>query len=150
MQQLPASRLPGAARKVALAQQGQQHIHDLQASAMDHQQPGRLGNNVVTKPQVPAINLGRREGYVATDQALSAKGTGAGALPQVRSGQQSSRAPQHAPEDAIRAQPHQTAETGPITPAQALRRYAEYLTPYEQSEVLQYPQVSQDDPRQAA
>jgi dual specificity tyrosine-phosphorylation-regulated kinase 2/3/4 len=32
-------------------------------------------------------------------------------------------------------------ETGPITPAQALKRYSEYLTPFEQSEVLQYGQV---------
>jgi hypothetical protein len=32
-------------------------------------------------------------------------------------------------------------ETGPITPAQALKRYSEYLTPFEQSEVLQYQQV---------
>jgi hypothetical protein len=32
-------------------------------------------------------------------------------------------------------------ETGPITPAQALKRYSEYLTAYEQSEILQYQQV---------
>lgn len=35
------------------------------------------------------------------------------------------------------------AETGPISPAQALKRYSEYLTSFEQSEVLQYPQVRQ-------
>jgi dual specificity tyrosine-phosphorylation-regulated kinase 2/3/4 len=44
------------------------------------------------------------------------------------------------------AAPHggQTAPTpqyGPITPAQALRGFSEHLTAYEQSEVLQYPQV---------
>ena len=32
-------------------------------------------------------------------------------------------------------------ETGPITPAQALKRYSEFLTPFEQSEILQYQQV---------
>ncbi len=32
-------------------------------------------------------------------------------------------------------------ESGSITPAQALRRYSEYLTSFEQSEILDYPQV---------
>lgn len=31
---------------------------------------------------------------------------------------------------------------GPITPAQALKRYADQLTNFEQSEVLEYPQAS--------
>ncbi|KAJ9520011.1 hypothetical protein QJQ45_029974, partial [Haematococcus lacustris] len=32
-------------------------------------------------------------------------------------------------------------ESGSITPAQALKRYSEYLTPFEQSEILDYPSV---------
>lgn len=32
-------------------------------------------------------------------------------------------------------------ESGALTPAQALRRYSEYLTPFEQSEILEYPEV---------
>jgi dual specificity tyrosine-phosphorylation-regulated kinase 2/3/4 len=32
-------------------------------------------------------------------------------------------------------------ESGALTPAQALRRYTEYLTPFEQSEILDYPHV---------
>jgi hypothetical protein len=42
--------------------------------------------------------------------------------------------------DTIRTTP--AVETGPITPAQALKRYGEYLTAYEQSEILQYQHVS--------
>lgn len=36
-----------------------------------------------------------------------------------------------------------TWESGYITPAQALSRYAEYMTPYEHSEVLEYQQVGE-------
>jgi hypothetical protein len=46
---------------------------------------------------------------------------------------------QHAAQQAAQ----QYAETGPISPGQALKRYSEYLTDYEQSEVLHYPQVRQ-------
>jgi len=33
-------------------------------------------------------------------------------------------------------------ETGAISSAQALKRYSEYLTAYEQSEILDFPQVA--------
>ena len=32
-------------------------------------------------------------------------------------------------------------ESGSLRPSQALRRYAEYLTPFEQSEILDFPEV---------
>ena len=32
-------------------------------------------------------------------------------------------------------------ESGALTPAQALRRYSEYLTPFEQSEILDFPEM---------
>jgi len=56
---------------------------------------------------------------------------------------------QRAPSARLHQGSHQTpraageaTEKGPISPAAALRRYSEYLTAYEQSEVLQYPQVT--------
>jgi hypothetical protein len=129
-------------------------MHDI-AAAMEKQVTSRLANNVVTKPHIPTLNLPRHEGYggsagLGMDQAATARlsgNHGPGSLPHLAQGLLTTRpaytptpAQQHA-DDVIRTQTHRTAETGPITPAQALKRYSEYLTAYEQSEILQYPQV---------
>ena len=61
----------------------------------------------------------------------------------VQSGvQQQSAAPPPPPRAAlVSSETTLLGAPGPITPAQALKRYADYLTPLEQSEILQYPQV---------
>eukprot|EP00967_Tisochrysis_lutea_P046379 scaffold56352_cov20-Tisochrysis_lutea.AAC.2 len=41
-------------------------------------------------------------------------------------------------------------ESGAISSAQALKRYSEYLTPFEQSEILDFPQWCQKNQRQPA
>lgn len=118
---------------------------------MDHQTTRSLANNIVSKPQVPALNFSRHDGYGSSDQSMTARAAvhGPGSLPHVQRGSVTSRqgfaqtaaGQQYAGNDAIRTTA--AAETGPITPAQALKRYGEYLTAYEQSEILQYTQVCQ-------
>ncbi|KAF8057882.1 Dyrk2 [Scenedesmus sp. PABB004] len=129
---LPAARLPGGARKLP-----QQLIAPGGVGpdgTLDH---GRLlANNIVPKPV-----------RMEPDAPHSARGA-AGSLPHVgapprvaatsRPAAYAAAAPPAAT-DAIRTAP--AVETGPITPAQALKRYGEYLTPFEQSEILQYSQV---------
>lgn len=121
---------------------------------MDTQANRLLANNIVVKPQVPALNLSRHDGYIVStgsDQSMTARiaGHGPGSLPQMQRGSVTSRPgyghavanqQYQASNDTIKATV--AAETGPITPAQALKRYGEYLTAYEQSEVLQYSHVS--------
>lgn len=148
---LSSARLPGTARKLPPAQLIS--TQDGAGPGMDHQPTNRIvANNIVPKPQVPALNLTRHDGYGAqmgSDQSLTVRvsGHGPGSLPLVQRGSHTSRpayaqaasVQQHS--DTIRAQPA-AVETGPITPAQALKRYGEYLTAYEQSEILQYTHVS--------
>lgn len=152
---LSSARLPGAARKLPPAQQlTTAQVQEVTGAAMDHQANRLLANNIVPKPQIPALNLNRHDGYVSqmgSDQSLTARvaGQGPGSLPHVQRGSVTSR-PGYA--QAAAAQQYVSsndtikttaaAETGPITPAQALKRYGEYLTAYEQSEVLQYTHVS--------
>jgi hypothetical protein len=152
-----SARLPGSARKLpaTTAQQQQQllnsKLQDSSGPGVDYTSTHRLvANNIVAKPQVPQLNMGRHDGSFGSEQPATARPAGgAGSLPHV---------PQHrAPNTsrpafaatsqayagtAERAAPAPAAvETGPITPAQALKRYGEYLTAFEQSEVLQYQQV---------
>jgi hypothetical protein len=158
---LASARLPGVARKLPVAQQGlntqvvQDHL------GMDHQTASKiLANNIVAKPQIPSLTINRHDyaaqlGTGGTDQSLTSRGTGhpPGSLPQVQQrGSHTSRPAytstaaglQHsiATNDAVRSAP--AVETGPITPAQALKRYAEYLTPFELSEILTYKHVRPD------
>lgn len=145
---LSSARLPGAARKLPPTQQlTTAQVQEVTGAGMDHQ-ARLLANNIVPKPQVPALNLNRHDGY-SSDQSLTARVAGPGSLPHVQRGSVTSRpgygqataAQQYAGgNDAIRTAA--AAETGPITPAQALKRYGEYLTAYEQSEILQYNHVS--------
>lgn len=151
-----SARLPGSARKLpaTTAQQQQQllssKLQESSGSGIDLPSTLRLvANNIVAKPQVPPLNMGRHgEGsFHGSDQAATARGPGS--LPHVP--QQSRAANTSRPAFAATSQqqyagtterPASTAvETGPITPAQALKRYGEYLTAFEQSEVLQYSQV---------
>lgn len=153
-----SARLPGSARKLpaTTAQQQQQLLNSkLQESSgpgIDFPSPHRLvANNILAKPQVPQLNMGGHEGSFSSGHspATARPAGGPGSLPHV---------PQHrAPNTsrpAFAAASSQAAyagtaeraapaavETGPITPAQALKRYGEYLTAFEQSEVLQYQQV---------
>lgn len=163
-----SARLPGTARKLppTAAQQQQQHlvspqVQEPSGSGMDHSAPHRVvANNIVAKPQVPALNMGRNDSsfpggsMVGSDQSLTARaaGSSSSSLPQVQAHQapQTSRAAlatsssQQASStatDTVRTAPA-TGEAGPITPAQALKCYSEYLTAFEQSEVLQYGKVS--------
>lgn len=150
--------MPGSARKLpaTTAQQQQQLLNSkLQESSgpgIDFPSPHRLvANNILAKPQVPQLNMGGHDGSFGSGHspATARPAGGPGSLPHV---------PQHrAPNTsrpvfaaassqaayagtAERAAPA-AVETGPITPAQALKRYGEYLTAFEQSEVLQYQQV---------
>lgn len=153
-----SARLPGSARKLpqSTAQQQQQLLSKLQegsGTGIDHTGTHRLvANNIVAKPQVPQLNMGRHDGSYGSDQAATARPSGgAGSLPHV----QQHRAPNTSRAAFATASQQQYAgsaertapaavETGPITPAQALKRYGEYLTAFEQSEVLQYQQVGRD------
>jgi hypothetical protein len=148
-----SARLPGSARKLpaTTAQQQQQllnsKLQDSSGSNIDLPSTHRLvANNIVAKPQVPQLNMGRHEGSFGSESATARPAGGPGSLPHM---------PQHrAPSTSRPAfaassqqsagtteRPAAAAETGPITPAQALKRYGEYLTAFEQSEVLQYQQV---------
>jgi hypothetical protein len=164
---LSARHLPGSARKLphtSTAQQQQQlvspQVQESTAAGMDQPAPHRIvANNIV-----PALNMGAGSHHFAgslsgSDQSLTARpaghSSGPGSLPHVqqqqpRSTPQTSRPAYASPAAAPTAPPAADAvhtapasvETGPITPAQALKRYGEYLTAFEQSEVLQYQQVS--------
>lgn len=148
-----SARLPGSARKLpaTTAQQQQQllnsKLQDSSGSGIDLPSAHRLvANNIVAKPQVPQLNMGRHEGSFGSEAATARPAGGPGSLPHI---------PQHrAPSTSRPAfasssqqsagtteRPAAAAETGPITPAQALKRYGEYLSAFEQSEVLQYQQV---------
>jgi hypothetical protein len=149
---LSSARLPGAARKLPPAQQLMSTQDGAAGPGTMEQQSGRVANNIVPKPQVPALNLGRHGDGFGSDQSLTARvpGHGPGSLPHVQRGAHTSRpaaygaaaarVQQQYGSDTIRTTP--AVETGPITPAQALKRYGEYLTAYEQSEILQYQHVS--------
>ena len=63
------------------------------------------------------------------------------AAPVAQQQQQQQQAVQASQQQRTTQSQSSVVETGPITPAQALKRYSEYLTPFEQSEVLQYQQV---------
>jgi len=158
-----SARLPGSARKLPATVQ-QQHqllnskLQEGSGSGIDHTGTHRLvANNIVAKPQVPQLNMGRHDGSFGNDQPATARPAGGpGSLPHM---------PQHRAPNTSRAafaatsqqyagtteRPAPAAvETGPITPAQALKRYGEYLTAFEQSEVLQYQQVRQQPQLQYA
>lgn len=148
---LSSARLPGAARKLPPAQQLMSTQEGAAGPGTMEQQSGRIANNIVPKPQVPALNLGRHGDGFGSDQSLTARvpGHGPGSLPHIQRGAHTSRpaaygaaagVQQQYGSDTIRTTP--AVETGPITPAQALKRYGEYLTAYEQSEILQYTHVS--------
>ncbi len=130
--------------------------------AVEHAQAGRLAaNNIVPKPAIPGLALPRQEagtiGHApGTSRLPPAPGTGAGTGGQQHPsrGAMTSRpalapsAPAAASTTGVasgtgaRAAPAAPpAETGPITPAQAVKRYGDYLTPFEQSEILQYGQA---------
>eukprot|EP00879_Flechtneria_rotunda_P009162 GHRR01009592.1.p1 GENE.GHRR01009592.1~~GHRR01009592.1.p1 ORF type:complete len:875 (+),score=386.54 GHRR01009592.1:541-3165(+) len=147
---LSSSRLPGTARKLQPPQQlSSQQMQEVATHRMDHQSNKIIANNILSKPQIPALNFSRRDGFVptgGTDQSFTSRGPGS--LPNVQ--QRGSMTSRPAPAqtamqqysnaaDAIRTAP--AVETGPITPAQALKRYGQYLTAYEQSEILQYTSV---------
>lgn len=152
-----SARLPGSARKLpaTTAQQQQQMLSSKlqESSGPGIDLPGSLrlvANNIVAKPQVPQLNMGRHESSFSSDQAATARAPGGpGSLPHVSQhrGANTSRpayaatSQQYAGTTTERPAPS-AVETGPITPAQALKRYGEYLTAFEQSEVLQYSQVS--------
>ncbi|WIA15692.1 hypothetical protein OEZ85_002317 [Tetradesmus obliquus] len=147
---LSSARLPGAARKLPPAQQLMSTQEGAAGPGTMEQQSGRIANNIVPKPQVPALNLGRHGDGFGSDQSLTARvpGHGPGSLPHIQRGAHTSRpaaygaaagVQQQYGSDTIRTTP--AVETGPITPAQALKRYGEYLTAYEQSEILQYTHI---------
>lgn len=61
---------------------------------------------------------------------------------QVATGQSPSPAPQpRTPSQSDTYSGSDQSQAGPITPAQALKRYADHMTNFEQSEVLEYPHV---------
>ncbi|KAF6266252.1 kinase-like domain-containing protein [Scenedesmus sp. NREL 46B-D3] len=151
---LSSARLPGTARKLPPAQQLMSTQDGSAGPGTMEQQTGRIANNIVPKPQVPALNLSRHGDGFGSDQSLTARvpGHGPGSLPHVQRGANTSRTAafgaaaaaaagvqQQYGSDTIRPSP--AVETGPITPAQALKRYGEYLTAYEQSEILQYQHI---------
>eukprot|EP00882_Tetradesmus_deserticola_P009657 GHRQ01010195.1.p1 GENE.GHRQ01010195.1~~GHRQ01010195.1.p1 ORF type:complete len:476 (+),score=152.28 GHRQ01010195.1:1320-2747(+) len=149
---LSSARLPGTARKLPPAQQLMSTQEGAAGPGTMEQQTGRIANNIVSKPQVPALNLGRHGDGFGSDQSLTARvpGHGPGSLPHVQRGAYTSRpaaygagaaatAQQQYASDTIRPSP--AVETGPITPAQALKRYGEYLTASEQSEILLYTHI---------
>lgn len=153
-----SARLPGSARKLpaTTAQQQQQLLNSkLQESSrpgIDFPSPHRLvANNILAKPQVPQLNMGGHEGSFGSGHspATARPAGGPGSLPHVpqhRTPNTSRPAFAAASSQAAYAGTAERAapaavETGPITPAQALKRYGEYLTAFEQSEVLQYQQV---------
>lgn len=165
--QLAAARLPPVVRKPQQPALAPQHLDQQWVGASASAGAGAPPALRAAKQHVPVLQFGHAgkhtHGGLATEQPLSARAVGhkagPGSLPPV-SGAPRASAPaatarasyasyhQQQQQHAAAAQQHQQqqqrtggAETGPITPAQALKRYADHLTPYEQSEVLQYQQV---------
>lgn len=106
------------------------------------------GVNKQLKPVVPQLHLGRTDGlgFGGIEGAASARLPLSGTLPQVQRVPLSSRpalvqSPDELHQQENTAKPETPWESGAITPAQALKRYSEFLTNYEQSEILEYPQV---------
>ncbi|GBF94279.1 dual-specificity tyrosine-(Y)-phosphorylation regulated kinase [Raphidocelis subcapitata] len=164
--QLAGARLPGSARKLAppgAAPQVQQHpgLQDATPGPIEHLGASPKAAARLLKPQPSALAYGGGESPAAAAAAtqLPHLATPPRAAGGVYASVYAAAPPQAAPQPPAAAQaaggggggaaPRGAAtqsqssvvETGPITPAQALKRYGEYLTPYEQSEVLQYGQV---------
>lgn len=165
---LQSARPPGTARKLAGAtsqdtqQNNAKHNQTSDHSHTDHSV--KMGqNNMAGKPgQVPSLDFARHDGYgssggLGMDQSLTSRAPashGPGSLPSVQRIPNTSRPnygytaaqqqpQQQPPEDTSRTPSSASqAEAGPISPAQALKKYGEYLTAFEQSEILQYGQVS--------
>jgi hypothetical protein len=154
-----SARLPGSARKLQPSTAAQQQalvspqVQEQAGAGMDQPAPHRI----VASNIVPALNLGApgADGGAYADQAVHTSRPAGGfhQTTQQQQQQQQHRSPQTsraayaggsgaaaAAADAVRSTPS-SVETGPITPAQVLQRYYEYLTAFEQSEVLQYKQV---------
>ncbi|KAI8469573.1 MAG: kinase-like domain-containing protein [Monoraphidium minutum] len=144
--QLGAPRLPPAPRKPAPAPPPGRGAAG--AAGPLGQGGAARGVTRLSKPsQIPALAVGA-PGYggAALGSTLTARPAGGGAappgsLPPAAATARAGYAPpqQRPPQQA--AAPAGGGETGPISPAQALQRYRGYLTPYEQGEVLSYPQI---------
>lgn len=100
------------------------------------------------KPVVPVLNLPRNDGlgFGGIEGTVSARLPLSGTLPHVQRAPLTSRpalaqSPDELHQQENTAKPETPWESGAITPAQALKRYSEFLTNYEQSEILEYPQV---------
>ncbi|GBF91610.1 dual-specificity tyrosine-(Y)-phosphorylation regulated kinase [Raphidocelis subcapitata] len=116
---------PGAlAPALAGAQQQQQQ--------QAQQQQPRSGPGSARSSSYAAQHQQQQQAAAAAAAAVAAAAAAA-AQQQQQQQQQQQRAQSQSQSSVV--------ETGPITPAQALKRYSEYLTPFEQSEVLQYNQV---------